>query len=483
LNSVKKSLIYSFAENYLLIIIQLGSSMIIARLLSPEEIGQFSVGIAVLSIAHMLRSFGTGNYLIQEKNLTTQKIKTVFGITLLLSWGVAVALFFSRHWIAEFYNEQNLAIILAWMCINFIIIPFSSPAIALLRREMQFHKIFYINTISTLVSVMLTIYLAKHGYSYMSLVWGAIANIVATAILTSCFRPKDSFILPSLKNSKEIISFGGKTSLSNFIISLGKNTSELIIGKFLGFSKVAIFSKANTVNNLFSENILGAIVSVYHPFIAQSYRDKQPLNTIYLQTTAYISSIALPFYGLLILYAESIILILFGDQWLSATKLIQILSLSGMLQSFWSMSSSTLYAINKPGTVLTCETLNQSIKVSLIIIASFISLEMIAWSTVLSSAITLIIYSIALKKTIKISVVKKIKNILIPNLFLGITALSAPLYINFYYGDKLGMLYNMIYGVLSLSLVWLTTIILLNYPIKNEIRKLFPSKKKKMPHM
>jgi hypothetical protein len=68
-------------------------------------------------------------------------------------------------------------------------------------------------------------------------------------------------------------------------------------------------------------------------------------------------------------------------------------------------------------------------------------------------------------------------------LFLGITALSAPLYINFYYGDKLGMLYNMIYGVLSLSLVWLTTIILLNYPIKNEIRKLFPSKKKKMPHM
>lgn len=449
--------------------------MVIARLLSPEEIGQFSIGIAVIAIAHMLRGFGTGSYLIQEKELTRQKIKTAFGITLCISWTLAILLFISRFAIANFYNEQNLVAILAWMCINFLIIPFSSPALALFQREMKFHLLFYINSLSTLTSSGLAIYLAINGYSYMSLVWSSIANIIMTAALTSYFRPNDSFMLPSLKNSKEILSFGGKTSMSNFIFAAGQNTSELIIGKFLGFANVAIFSKANTVNNLFSENFLGAIKKVYLPYIAQNNRENKPLNTPYSQATAYISSIALPFYGLLILYAESLLLLLFGDQWLGATKLIQILSLSGMLNSFWSLAPNTLYAIKKPGIVLTCETFNQGIKIALIIFAAFISLEMIAWSIVLSNFITLIIYTFTLKKIIRIKIFGIIKNIIIPNIFLCVTSISAALYIDFYYSYELGRIYNILYGSLLTFLLWISMMFLLNYPIKNEIKKLYTS--------
>jgi len=467
--NIKKSLIYSFSESYLIVIIQLASSMVLARLLTPQEIGQFSIGIAILAIAHMLRDFGIGSYLIQEKELTKQKIKTAFGLTLLISWTLAAILYFSRHAIAIFYNETNIAIIMAWMSINFIIIPFSSPVFALLRRDMKFNLILYINLISSLIAAGTGIYLAYQGYGYMSLVWSSITRILTTALLASCFRPSQSFVLPSLKGYKDIISFGGKTSLSNIILTLGNNVSELIIGKYLGFASVAIFSKSNTVNNLFSDNFLAAIKKVYLPFIAQSHRDNVALDKLYLQATSYISSIAVPFYCFIIFYSEEIILILFGSQWLESASLIQILSLGGILQSFSSLAPNTLYAIKRPGVVLTCETFIQSIKISLISMASFFSLDMIAWAFVLSNVISLTIYILVMKKEIKISMFDTLIAVIIPNLFLGLLISLSLFYFNINFNNDFPLIGQLSVGFCISIFTWSTSLLSMNFPIKKEL--------------
>ncbi len=474
--NIKKSLIYSFSESYLIVIIQLGSSMVIARLLTPEEIGQFSIGIAILAIAHMLRDFGIGNYLIQEKELTKQKIKTAFGITLLIAWFLAVILFSSRYLIADLYNEGNIATILGWMSINFLIIPFSSPTLAIFRREMKFHLIFYINLISSIISAGTAIYLAKNNFSYMSLVWSSIANISTTALLVALFKPRETFILPSLKNSKEILTFGGISSLSNLISTLGQNSAELIIGKALGFSSVAILSKATTINNLFRDNFIGSISKVFLPLISEYNRKNIPLNTPYMIATSYISSLALPFYGLLAIYADLIIRLLFGEQWIESAELIRILSISGMIQSFYSFAPSTIYAINKPKSVLHCETINQSVKVTLMFIASFYSLKIIAWSFVVSNIIALCIYTSTLKKLINIKSLKVISKIIIPSILILITSTLIPFYIQYYIEFHTNNTISFIYGhalyALFSLLSWVSTLILLDYPIKHEIIKI-----------
>lgn len=418
----------------------------------------------------MLRDFGVGSYLIQEKQLTQQKIRTAFGITLLMAWCLGLAIFFSRNWVAEFYNEQNLAIIMSWMCINFMIIPFSSPVLALLRREMKFQLLFYINVISSLVAAIVAIYLASSGYSFMSLVWSSIANIFTTTFLTACFSYKIFFMLPSLKNAKEIISYGGKSSLSNIVGELGRNMTDLIIGKYQGFSNVAIYSKAQTVNNIFSKNIVGAIHNVYFPLVSQYNRENQKIDLAFIKATNAITVMAFTFFGFLALYAENIILILFGSQWIESIPLVRILSLGGAIYSIWGLSSKTLYAINKPGVVLKSELIIQSFRMISVISAAFYSLQLVAWAQVATYMLGFVVYISFMKKYISLPILRFIVTSIFHSLSVSLSALAITFYLNQYtnlYFSNSFLSLTMTAIILLLS--WVFFIFLFRHPIKNQI--------------
>ena len=87
--SIRKALSLSFASKYSSLAIHTVAIMVLARLLTPAEIGVYSVGAAVVALAHVLRDFGVGNYLIQEKELTQDRIRTAFGVALVIAWVMA----------------------------------------------------------------------------------------------------------------------------------------------------------------------------------------------------------------------------------------------------------------------------------------------------------------------------------------------------------------------------------------------------------
>ena len=91
--SIRKALALSFAGKYSSLAIHTVAVMVLARLLTPAEIGVYSVGAAVVALAHVVRDFGVGNYLIQEKELTTERIRTAFAVTLVIGWTMAAVLF------------------------------------------------------------------------------------------------------------------------------------------------------------------------------------------------------------------------------------------------------------------------------------------------------------------------------------------------------------------------------------------------------
>ena len=142
--TLRKSLVYSFAERYMSIVLSLASFVILARLLTPEDIGIYSVAIALLSIAHIIRDFGIGAYLVQEKELTHERIQSAFTITLI----TAISLFFIIQAIAvpvsKFYNDNRMVGILRLISITFLIIPFNATTISILTREMNFSALFWI---------------------------------------------------------------------------------------------------------------------------------------------------------------------------------------------------------------------------------------------------------------------------------------------------------------------------------------------------
>ena len=132
---VRRSIAFAFAETYVMMVIQFVSSIVIARLLTPDEIGVFSVAVVAVSIAHTIREFGIVSYLIKEETLTDEKIRAASALSFATSWTLAVIIFASSFGLASFYRDPRLLHLLWVLALNFILIPFGSVVYAILRRR------------------------------------------------------------------------------------------------------------------------------------------------------------------------------------------------------------------------------------------------------------------------------------------------------------------------------------------------------------
>jgi len=120
---IRRSLAYSFAERYASLAVQFISTILIARLLSPQDIGIYSVGAGVIAIAHTFRDFGVSTYLIQESELTQERQRAAFTVTLTVAWLLSLVVFISAETISSFYGDEGVCDVLVVLAVNFLQLP------------------------------------------------------------------------------------------------------------------------------------------------------------------------------------------------------------------------------------------------------------------------------------------------------------------------------------------------------------------------
>lgn len=171
--NLKKALLISASEKYIVFALQFISSIVLARLLSPHELGIFSVGSLILSLSHALRDLGISNYIIQEKELSPTRLQTAATITLGMSWLLGSGVLLASEPLAEFYREEGVGQVLAVLSLNFFILPFGSVTAAMLRRKMQFDLLIRINLASAVAHATVSIALCYYGAGFIGLAWAA----------------------------------------------------------------------------------------------------------------------------------------------------------------------------------------------------------------------------------------------------------------------------------------------------------------------
>ena len=110
---------FNITGGYLTLSLQFVSTMILARLLTPEEIGIFSAGFTIVALAQLFRDFGLNQYIIQEKELNETKIRTTFTLNLLMSWTLGTLLFIAAGLIADFFQEEGIETLIRILSFNF----------------------------------------------------------------------------------------------------------------------------------------------------------------------------------------------------------------------------------------------------------------------------------------------------------------------------------------------------------------------------
>ena len=191
MNATRHSLLFSFAEKYTVLLLGIVATMMLSRLLTPAEVGVYSLGAVLVALAQVVRDFGVGQYLIQEKQLDRPKLRAALATSVLVAWLLAALVLAGSGPLARFYDEPRLRLVLQLLSINFVLIPFSALTMPMLRRQLRFRAIYAINAANSVTNLLVAVGLALLGYSYMSLVWAALAGSLASLLASLLLRPRE----------------------------------------------------------------------------------------------------------------------------------------------------------------------------------------------------------------------------------------------------------------------------------------------------
>lgn len=468
--SVYRSLVFSFIEKFSLIGITLFSYILIARLLTPEEIGIYSVAAALIAIAQVVREFGVGNYLIQEKDITKQHIQTAFGVSLMIGALLFIIAFFTSPYVGSFYKDDRMVVIVRIISLNFLIMPFCSISIALLRREMQFDRLMTVNITAAVIGTASTVGLAFLNFGPQSLAWGAITTNITAGFTAWLIRDANKTLMPSLTNWNKVFSFGSKSASVGVLTALAMGINDLAIGRMLGFAPAAVISRANGLVAMFSQQIMDSVRSVALPAFARANRANQPLEPIYISSVSAVTVISWPFYGLLAIHSSIILNLMFGPQWENAAKLVPIFCLSAAIASTYNLVLTLAISIGRIDLATKTDFIMQPTRALIVVISllTFNSLEAVAWSTLLFNIIGapyLWLVKDKVVKTDKIIMLKGLTASFLVATFSLITSYYLSLLINIFYKSDVILF---LVQALLLAPILIVTIFVFRHPLSND---------------
>jgi O-antigen/teichoic acid export membrane protein len=349
---LRRSLVFSFIDRYSGLLTGVISSMILARLLSPDEVGVFSVVMVLLSLANTLRDMGAGQYLLQEKELTPQRIRAVWTVQLLIGLVIAALVAALAPAAAAFYVDPRLSGVMLLLALNYVVNPIGSVTYAWLMREMRFDAIAVIRFASAIASALVSIALAYAGHGPMSLAWGSLAGTVATAVVSAFFRPAHFPWRPGFAEVKRVLSFGTKLTGTGVLHTISNGFPEFIVGKLHGLAAAGYMSRASGLVGMFHRLISDSALSVALALFSRTARDAGDLKTPFLKGMSYITVLGWSFAAALASLAHPTIRVLYGDQWDSAVGLTRVLALSMVLAMPIKLCHSALLGAGQIGSMV-----------------------------------------------------------------------------------------------------------------------------------
>jgi O-antigen/teichoic acid export membrane protein len=465
---LRRSLLITFFSTNAMTAVQFGVTIVLARLLTPAEVGIFSLTAVVIGLAAVFRDFGVSNYLQREADLTPAKTAAALGLLLTTSWSLAACLYLARWSIAAWFKQPGIADVMQVLTISFMLLPFASFFYALLSRDLNAGKQAIVNAVGTAAYAATCLALAMRGHSYMSLAWANVANIAATIVVYLCLRTEEMALRPSLRGWRAPATFGAGAILGNLINHLYVALPELVLGKLSGAASVGLYSRANGLVGIFQQ-VAGPTVNYNAlPFIAASYHARVPLGPILSKATSYLTGFALPAFAVTAVFAHDIILLLYGAQWLQAAPLVAILCASLALKIGYSLCTPSLTAIGRPYLSAIAPGAAMLARLVLILLSGARSLESLALALLVADLLTAPVPALLMARYLGYPVRQSVAAHL-PSVALAALCLATAMLLQLVLPPAWHAMPRLLVLGLVMVPVWLAGVVLLRHPLRAEL--------------
>ncbi|MGH1362024.1 MAG: lipopolysaccharide biosynthesis protein [Calditrichia bacterium] len=333
-SQAKEGLFWTLFFHGIQFFLRMGSSIILARILFPEDFGLMALASIAIQLARRMANFGFSMVLVQLKEIKQEHLDTVFMLNTFLIGIVATSLYFAAPFLADFFSNEKLEAIIMVLALDFFLRSFASVPGATMRRAMRFKEINIIDTASRTCMIVGTVTLAIMGYGVWALVYGTMIGTVVggtSTFIVSRWRPTFRFRMWALK---DCFAFGMWVYVTVFI-NYGINKIDyFIIGRFLGATQLGFYERAFDLMSLPRKRLVKKVNSVVFATYSRIQDDDKRLVKGLLKVTRYLAVVAFPIMGWLFLAAPSFIPVVYGEKWLPAVLPLQIMCLSGLFDSF-----------------------------------------------------------------------------------------------------------------------------------------------------
>ncbi|NIM96332.1 MAG: MOP flippase family protein [Anaerolineales bacterium] len=329
--------------------VQFVIGVILARLLSPDDFGLIGMILVFTGFALIYSDMGFGSALIQKQDTRPDSYFSIFWIN--VGTGLALMLLFMAlsPLIARLYGQPILAPLTMLVSTNFFIGSFKIVQDSLLRKQLEFRRLAFVNLTALVISGIAGITMALLGLGVWSLAWQSIILTGLTVILlwiVSAWRPAMRF---KWKTVKELLGFSsnllGFSSVNYWI----RNADKFLVGRFLGSSALGIYSRSYSIMLLPLTTISGTIGSVLFPALSKIQDDVPRIQRLYLRMIAVVALITFPMMLGLLVVAEDFVLFLFGAQWVGMIPILQAFCIVALVQSIGTLNGNIYLSQGRTG--------------------------------------------------------------------------------------------------------------------------------------
>jgi O-antigen/teichoic acid export membrane protein len=319
----------------------MGSTMVLARLLTPTDFGLVAMVTAVTGFVAMFKDSGLSMATVQRPHVTYEQVSTLFWINVAISGVLMLVVAALAIPIARFYGESQLVLVTLAISGTFILGGLTVQHMALLQRQMRFGALAAKDLSALAASITVGILLALRGFGYWALVAMMAVQAAAEMLLAwmlSGWRPG----LPKRGSGvRPMLAFGGFLSGTHFLVYLRRHLDNVLIGALWGGGPLGLYTKAYSLLMLPITQVSGPIKAVIVPALCRLHGDSKRYSEYHYNAVFLVGFITIPLVGFVFIAAEDLVATILGAQWHAAVPIFLALAPAGLVSALKDTASWT----------------------------------------------------------------------------------------------------------------------------------------------
>ena len=390
--TVRRHLAWLGFAQALYFICQFLSSLVVARLLSPYELGIYAIALAVTGLISMLQAFGLNSMMVRELEMTKDLEATIFT----LNAALAIILFILIASISTLgsavFREAGVKKVLFVLAFLPLLGIFRFLPDAHLQRRAQFRALSLISTSATLASQAAVIVLAFKGYSYMSLAYGELLGSVVTVVLTSIAGRKHISHRLGLAQWARVGRFSGNMFVIAICSALSDRLGTFALGRLQGLQQLGLYSRAGNLNSLVWDNLHVVVGKVVFVDLATTRRLGQSLRPSYIKINDFNTVLLWPAFLGLAVVSGPFIAAVYGERWVAAAHPLCFFCVGGCFYVAQSMTWDLFVIGERTAQQARIEVFRAVFSIIVFTVGCTINMTVAAASTVLTAILSFFLY-------------------------------------------------------------------------------------------